>query len=103
MAARALQIDRRAAVERQWQRQAEREARLEQLASSSSSPHKSLEVLEVHDLAELESVCQSAGTSLVCLFMYSKVRNLSTVSTLAREHVGPWRALAGTAAASWLP
>ena len=73
VAVSALHIDRRAHLELSWQRQQQNEQQLQELATASTSPRNSVEVLEVTDLHQLETVCTSASGHLVVLFMYSKV------------------------------
>lgn len=72
VAVSALHIDRRAHLELSWQRQQQNEQQLQELATASTSPRNSVEVLEVADLQQLETVCTSAAGHLVVLFLYSK-------------------------------
>lgn len=62
---RAIHIDRRQHLELAWKRQQERDEMLKQGAVSGK-------VMEIQDLQHLESVVDKAGSSLLCVFFYTR-------------------------------
>lgn len=69
MAVRALHIDRRQHLELAWQRQQGEDELLKIPVSLSGST-----VIEVRSLAHLDQLVDGAGSAVVLLYLYSKVK-----------------------------